>query len=159
MFILETHNHSLIFSIDKDASEDYIYRWKEIKFNCEEDNNKYIIEKMKTYCKLEQNKNIPYLQREEGGIGGDNNNTDKQIRFFRLYPNSLNYNDKDIVLDQIINTNTEKWSYIELDDLIYAFTKTFNYFVKSNCVNGFIKMSNKKYIDDEYLDSDNESML
>ena len=156
MFILETHNYSLIFRIDKDAQEDYINRWKKIKYDCEEDNNKYIIEKMKKYCKLEQNKNIPYLKREEGGIGGDNNNTDKQIRFFRLYSKSINYNDKDIVLNQIINTNIEKWSYDELDDLIYALTKTFNYFVKSECVNGVIEISNKKCLDDNYLDSDDE---
>ena len=68
-----------------------------------------------------------------------------------LYSKSINYNDKDIILDRIINTNTEKWSYDELDDLIYAFTKTFNYFVKSECVNGVIEMSN-----DNYLDSDDE---
>lgn len=68
----------------------------------------------------------------------------------------INYNNKDIVLNQIINTNTEKWSYDELDDLIYAFTKTFNYFVKSECVNGVIEMSNKKCLDDNYLDSDDE---
>lgn len=145
MFILESHNHSLIFRIDKDAPKDYINRWNRIKFDCEENDNKYIIEKMKTYCKLEQNKNLPYL--EQGGIATEG----KQLRFFRLYSKSINYNDKDIVLDQIINTNTEKWSYDELDDLIYAFTKTFNYFVKSECVNGVIEMSN-----DNYLDSDDE---
>jgi hypothetical protein len=150
MFILETYNHSLIFRIDKDAPEDYINRWKKIKFDCEEYNNKYIIEKMKTYCKLEQNKNIPYL--EQGGIGTEG----KQIRFFRLYSKFINYNDKDIVLDQIINTNTEKWSYDELDDLIYAFTKTFNYFVKSECVIGVIEMTNIKCLDDNYLESDDE---
>lgn len=61
MFILETHNHSLIFCIDKDAPKDYLNRWKKIKLDCEQKNNKYIIEKMKTYCKLEQNKNISYL--------------------------------------------------------------------------------------------------
>ena len=33
---------------------------------------------------IEQNKNIPYLQREEGGIGSDNNLINKQIRFFIL---------------------------------------------------------------------------
>lgn len=158
MFILGTHNHSLIFRIDKDAPQDYITRWGKIKFDCEQNNNKYIIEKMRIYCKLEQNKKLPYLHREEGGIGGNNNIINKQIRFFRLYSKSmqLNYNDKDIVFDQIINTTVEKWTYDELDDLIYAFTKTFNFFVKSKCVNGFIEMSNKKCLYDNYLDSDNE---
>lgn len=138
MFISDTHEYSLIFCIDNDAPHEYLNRWKKIKFDCEEGDNKYIIEKMKTYCTLKQNKIMPYLQREEGGIGGDNNAVNKQIRFFRLYQNGINY--KDIVLDQIINTNTEKWSYEELDDFIYALTKTFNYFVKAKCVNGALKM-------------------
>ena len=110
---------------------------------------------MKTYCKLQSNKNIPYLHRIEGGIGDTIN---KQIRFFRLYNNEYGCNDNinDIVLDQIINTDTEKWSYDELDDLIYALTKTFNYFIKCTCVNGFIEMVNNKWFIDNYLDSDDE---
>ena len=154
MWILEKYHHSLIFRLDTDAPKKYINRWKKIKFDCEQGYNKYIIEKMKSYCELESNQHLPYLQREEGGVGGNNNHMNKQIRFFRLYSCSepLNYNDKDIVLNQIINTNTEKWSYDELDDLIYAFTKTFNYFIKSDCINGFIEMQNKKclYDDDDF---------
>ena len=68
----------------------------------------------------------------------------------------LNYNEKDIVLDQITNTDTEKWEYEELDDLIYAFTKTFNFILKRECVTGVIEMSNVKCLDDGYLESDNE---
>ncbi len=148
--MLDNYNHSLIFRIDNNAPKDYINRWKKIKFDCETHDNKYIIEKMKTYCKLEQNKNIPYLQREEGGIGGNNNTINKQIRFYRLRQSiPIHYNDKDIVLDQIYNTNTEKWSYDELDDLIYAFTKTFNYLVKADCVNGVIEMSNIQSLDED----------
>lgn len=159
MFILETHNHSLVFRIDNDAPEDYMNRWNQLKRDCEESDNKYIIEKMKTYCKLEQNKNAPYLQREEGGIGGGDNTINKQMRFYRLLPRQvppLHYNSRCIVLDQISNTHTEKWTYDELDDLIYAFTKTFNFFVKSECVNGFIELSNENQLDDDYLDSDDE---
>lgn len=44
MFILESHNHSLIFRIDKDAPKAYINRWIKIKFDCEENDNKYIID-------------------------------------------------------------------------------------------------------------------
>jgi hypothetical protein len=157
--MLDTHTHKLIFRIDNGCPEDYFERWKKIKSDCEEYDNKYIIDKMKTYCKLEQNKNIPYLQREEGGIGGNNNNQiNKQMRFFRtLDPHMcLYYNDKVIILDQITNTDAEKWSYDELDDLIRAFTKTFNYFVESECVNGSIEMSNKKSLYNNYLDSDDE---
>lgn len=38
---------------------------EKIKYDCEKWDNKYIIEKMKTYCKLNENKNIPYLIIEE----------------------------------------------------------------------------------------------
>ena len=65
--------------------------------------------------------------------------------------------DNDIILDQVDNTETEKWTYDELDDIIRALTKTFNYFVESECVNGVIEISNKKSMSDDYLDSDDES--
>jgi serine/threonine protein kinase len=46
------------------------------------------------------------------------------------------------LFDRIINTDTEKWSYEELDDLIYGLTKTFNFFMEAECVNGVIEISN-----------------
>lgn len=48
MFILNTHTHRLIFRINSDATKDYVSRWKEIKRHCENGNNKYIVEQMKT---------------------------------------------------------------------------------------------------------------
>jgi hypothetical protein len=161
MFILDTHIHKLRFRIDADASEEYMNRWKKLKYKCEEGDNMYVIEKMKSYCKLESNRDLPYLQRSEGGIGGNDNIKNKQLRFrmvmndWRLYIPS--YMDNDIVFDQIYNTDTEKWSYEELDDLIYALTKTFNYFVEGEMVNGVIEMTNRETLSDNYLDSDDES--
>jgi hypothetical protein len=128
-------------------------RWKKLKYDCDNGNNEYIVEKMKTYCKLESNKTIPYLQRTEGGFGGNDNIMNKQIRFRICWSNI----DNDIILDQVDNTETEKWTYDELDDIIRALTKTFNYFVESECVNGVIEISNKKSMSDDYLDSDDES--
>ena len=89
MNILSTHNHRLVFRIDNDAPKEYMERWEEFKFNCESGEsgpstpgqNKYILEEMKTYCKLKQNKELPYLERTEGGLGGGNNIENKQIRF------------------------------------------------------------------------------
>lgn len=159
MFILDTHIHKLRFRIDSDAPNAYMNRWKKLKHKCENGDNKNIIEQMKTYCKLESNKTIPYLQRAEGGIGGDRNVMNKQIRF-RLYCKYMNlpiYKDNDIILEQVDNTETEKWTYDELDDIIRALTKTFNYFVDSECVNGVIEMSNKESMSDNYLDSDDDS--
>jgi len=159
MFILDTHIHKLRFRIDTDAPIDYMSRWKKLKYDCDNGDNNYIVEKMKTYCKMVSNKTIPYLQRTEGGFGGNDNIMNKQIRFRICWCNSNNsqISDNDILLDQVNNTETEKWTYDELDDIIRALTKTFNYFVESECVNGVIEISNKKSMSDDYLDSDDES--
>lgn len=146
MNILNTHIHKLRFSIDKNAPTEFMARWKKFKTKCETGNNKQIVEQIKYYCKLEQNKNLPYLNRSEGGLGGDNNLINKQIRFrynHSILSKSLKYNDNDIILDQIYNTDIEKWTYDELDDLIYAFVKTANYHVNADCVKGCIEMVNR----------------
>jgi hypothetical protein len=159
MFILDTHIHKLRFRIDTNAPIDYMNRCKKLKYDCDNGDNKYIVEKMKTYCKLGSNKTLPYLQRTEGGFGGNDNIMNKQIRFRICCSNSNNsqISDNDIILDQVNNTETEKWTYDELDDIIRALTKTFNYFVESECVNGVIEISNKESMSDDYLDSDDES--
>jgi len=154
MFLLDTHVHSLIFRIDDDVPQIVLDRWNVLKCDCEEGEgrNEYVIDKMKTYCRLVQNKSMPYLQRFEGGIGGNNNTIHKQMRF-RSSMSSL-HNDRTIVLADIVSTSSERWTYEELDDLIYAFRKSLNHFVKSNCVNGLIGMSNVESLSDNYLDSD-----
>ena len=152
MFILDTHIHKLRFRIDTDAPRVYMNRWKKLKYDCDNGNNEYIVETMKTYCKLESNKTIPYLHRAEGGFGGDDNRMNKQIRFslrcWNKCPRSIT---NDIILDQVYNTETEKWTYDELDDIIRALIKTFNYIVERECVNGVIEISK------DYLDSDDDS--
>ena len=59
-------------------------------------------------------------------------------------------------VNEIINTETEKWTWEELDELIYAFIKTANNNVNATCVNGSIEMINKNTLSDSYLDSDSE---
>ena len=155
MEILQTHIHKLRFKIDKDAPPEYMKRWKGFKNKCEHGENKNIIEQWIYNCKLESNRQLPYLDRFEGGIGGNNNNINKQIRFRNgsygyKYPRLY---DEDILIDEIINTNEEKWTYEELDDLIYAFIKTSNYHVQGEYVNGYIEMVNENSLRD-YYDSD-----
>ena len=153
MNILNTHNHRLVFCIDDDAPEEYIKHWNEFKLKCESGKNKHIVEQIKEYCKLETNKAMPYLNRSEGGIGGDKNMIHKQLRF----RNSIvDIKDNHIIFDQVINTDTEKWTYDELDDVIYGFIKTANYNVKDDCVSGYIEMRNNDSYSDNYLDSDSE---
>ena len=158
MNILDTHNHKLRFTIDKDAPEKYMKRWKKFKSDCESGNNRHIVEQIKNNCKLHKNKNLPYLERVEGGMGGNNNRTDKQIRFrdYESWSKCPIYIDNDIIFDRIENSEIEKWTYSELDDIMYAFIKTANYNVKAEYIRGCIEMRNKNVYSDNYLDSDSD---
>ena len=106
---------------------------------------------------------MPYLKREEGGLGGDNNLRNKQIRF-RTYFSMNDYRDRDddIILHEIVSTKYENWTYDELDDLLRAFIKTANYNINStydyvSYVNGCIDIFNKNMLCDSYLESDSDS--
>ena len=163
MSILNTYIHKLVFRIDKDAPKEFVKRWQEFKLKCEGGENKHIVEQIKDYCKLEKNKKLPYLNRSEGGMGGDENLLHKQIRFRHIFMGQKlngidisNYNDDDIVFNEIISTDSDKWTYEELDDLIYAFIKTSNYNVEADCVKGYIEMINENAYSDDYLNSDSE---
>jgi len=144
MEILKTHQHRLIFRIDKFAPKEYMKKWNELKVQIESnENNKNIVDQIKNYCKLEKNKELPYLNRCEGGMGGDNNTINKQIRFRHLY-GCINPNDIDnyIILKEITSTDVEKWTYSELDDLIYAIIEVFNNYIEAEAVNGCIELVN-----------------
>lgn len=154
MNILDTYSHKLIFNIDYNAPKKYKEKWNEFKLKCESGNNEYIVERMKHYCRLETNKNLPYLDRVEGGLGGNNNVIHKQIRFRSGSYSSYSKEYTTIMLDQIISTDIEKWTYNELDDLIYAFIKTANYYMNEECVEGYIGMFNNKILNDSESDSE-----
>tara|TARA_B110001450_G_scaffold234564_1_gene238625 strand:+ start:352 stop:846 length:495 start_codon:yes stop_codon:yes gene_type:complete len=164
MNLLNTHNHRLVFNLNEDAPKKYIEKWNEFKLECESGDNKHIVEKIKEYSKLEINQNLHYLERAEGGLGGNNNGIHKQIRFRHIFMGQqfnggdIPYYKKDtnIIFNEIISTNIEKWTYDDLDDLIYAFIKTANYNVGSECVTGYIEMRNKTMFSEIYLDSDSE---
>lgn len=116
-------------------------RWKKFKYDCECSNNKHIVEQVKSQCKLEQNKLLPYLNRFEGGMGGDNNLIHKQIRFrdYYIWSQIPWCVDNDIVFDRIEDKEEDKWTYEELEDIIDAFIETANYNLKSECVRGHIE--------------------
>lgn len=158
MNILNTHIYELRLYIDIDVTSEYKKLWNIFKTKCENGDNKNIVEQLKSYCKLNINRDLQYLKRVEGGLGGNDNLENKQIRF-RYYMGNNDYRykrDNDIILHEIISTEEEKWSYDELDDLLRAFIKTANFNVKTDCVNGCIVMFNKKMLGDYYLESDNE---
>jgi hypothetical protein len=131
-----THTISLRFKIDNDASQKYINNWINFKNICESGNNKEIVIKWLFNCRINSVKNIPYLLRCEGGIGGCNNLIHKQIRFRQ---HLVYLNDNDIVLN-IYNSDKEEWLLEELDDLIRAFIITANNTICAECVSGCIEI-------------------
>ena len=155
MNILDTHIYKLRFKLDFDATEKYIEKWNKIKKESETTDNEYLVEEIKNNCKLESNKNLPYLQRNEGGLGGDNNQNNKQIRF-RFNCNSYKFDD-DILLS-VLNSDlkNEKWSYEELDDILRSFIKVLNKKMSCNCVDGCIEIFNENILDDNYFDSETD---
>ena len=140
--IYETHLISLRFKLDKSAPPEYENRWNELKRICEtgETGTKQIVQEWLAECKTCAMRNLPYLNRYEGGIGSDDS---KQIRF-RSYYNIHPYKtDDDIVFDQIYNTDNHKWSLTELSDLIYGFIEFANKYVRASCVSGVIELEQK----------------
>ena len=152
MNIFNKHIIQLRFRIDCDAPKEYMNRWNKLKKNCECGENLYIVSGLLSYCKIQSVKDLPYLNRCEGGIGGDDNSIHKQIRFRSSFVCRLGVDD-DIVMDQVDNTDTEKWTLEELDDIIYGFIKYANNYVMAECVNGCIEMTYKNSLSDDYLDS------
>lgn len=148
MNILHSHEHKLIFWLTDDYDDvpkNFLNKWKDLKLHCENGDNKDIVDHLKLYCNLDSNKKIPYLLRYEGGMGGDNNIENKQIRF--RHQRKVKFKvDHFIVFDQILNTTTESWTYEELDDIIHAFIKMANSIIEAECVEGFIQMRNNNYM-------------
>jgi hypothetical protein len=131
-----THTISLRFKIDRNASQKYINNWAKFKNVCESGNNKEIVKNWLSNCRINSNKDIPYLNRCEGGIGGCNNLIHKQIRFRQ---HLLYLKDNDIVFN-IYNSDKEEWLLEELDDLIRAFIIIANIAICAECVNGCIEI-------------------
>lgn len=152
MSIPDTHIINLRFKIDGDASQEYIDKWLKLKFKCENGENKEIVEDWLYNCKLQSVKNMPYLNRCEGGIGGDNNLINKQLRFREKQLYSM-YIDNDIVIDNIISSEQEKWILEELDDLIRGFRRIANNYVGADCIKGCLEMISRDSLSDNYLNN------
>ena len=143
----EAYVYKLRISIDKDAHPDYMKRWSDFKNKCEGGGgeNKHIVERIKQSCSLQQNKNLPYLNCIEGGMGGNNSSINKQFLFRTKKPWMSSFlwkYDNDILMDQIYCTETEKWTYEEISDLLSAFIKVSgNYIGSEGCIRGWIEMT------------------
>jgi hypothetical protein len=129
----DSHHISLIFKPRLTATLEQKNSWMRflhVFFDHINFNRQFITE-WKSLCKLESNKKLPYLNRAEGGLGGDDNHIDKQIRFPLILSGEpafngsyINYTNKVFIMD-VYNTSTEKWTFEELDDLVSAFKELF----------------------------------
>jgi hypothetical protein len=148
MNIIENYDHILSFSQDTDSPPKYVNKWnllKKVCQNMDEDGDKYnLIKEIRSHFKLESNKNLPNLNRCEGGFGGDDNSIHKQIRF-RTRHNNI---DKNIELF-VYSAKIEKWTYEELDDIICSIIKVLTSRLCAKCVQGYIKMTKNIYCDDK----------
>ncbi|MDB4769389.1 hypothetical protein OAG24_00340 [bacterium] len=146
MNLLTNFKHRLRFYADNDiysAPDKSINNWKKLKETCEDGQVENIVGEMRDCYKLEQNKNLQYLDRVEGGIGDNSNIENKQLRFrckrLTMMPTQ---NDAHILIDQISDANSgaERWTYEELADVIQAFVKVANELVEEDCVHGCIEL-------------------
>ena len=137
--IISSVPHQIRFRIQKEAPPNVLNMWKRLKKEFETGgprHNENVVHEWLSRCELECNKSLPYLDRCEGGIGGNNNQIHKQMRFRDTDILQEFQKDNDIVIDQIYNTDTEQWTYAELRDLIQAF----QYFSDPGWVDGVIEI-------------------
>jgi len=92
----------------------------------------------RSHCKLQSNKNLPDLDRVEGGLGGNNNKINKQVRFNM----DEGWFKKDSIGIIVCNSEDEKWTAEQLDDLLQAFVKTCNAIIDADYINGCIVLTN-----------------
>ena len=78
-------------------------------------------------------------------MGGNNSSINKQILFRTKKPWMSSFlwkYDNDILMDQIYCTETEKWTYEEISDLLSAFIKVSGKYLESKgCIRAWIEMT------------------
>ena len=142
------------FKIHSNTSRCYINRWNDLKYKCEHGNTKELAVEWLNNCKLETNRNLPFINRSGGVLGHP-----KKYISFRLKLVEWWQNDVFIVFNQIHASPPEKWELKELDDLRFAFQNLCNAYVlqtssagrssagrssagrvKANLVKGYLKV-------------------
>lgn len=140
MEISKSHIHKLVFYIDPDINKKYFDNWKKLKTECESGENKHIYDQIRYLCHNSTNKNMPYLEKVEGGFGGHNNLINKQIRF-RSWMECIYLKDNKIIFEVSKSTDIEKWTYDELDDFVQSFIQVANNNIGVDCVKGYIELT------------------
>ena len=77
MIISKNIRLELVFELVSGRPKKIVNKWLKLKKICESGENENIVKSWLSYCNIPTVKNMPYLNRLEGGLGENN----KQIRF------------------------------------------------------------------------------
>lgn len=130
-------------------------KWKELRklFNCcltdeiDEKRRSQIYKEWLSYTTIESNKELPILDRCEGGLGGDNNIKNKQIRGIFQNPQPFPNNEKEIIFNVYNADEDDEWSFEELKDIINAFERFCTDFIHpDDPVEGFIVIKDNEKV-------------
>jgi len=148
--LLDDYDYSIRFSLIPYSINESKTKWKELKNKCENGNNESIANEWVSLCNSELKDSFTFINSLEGGI---RHNTNKTCHF--RYSFSDEYDDNYIVMRYFNNSESGKWKYEELDNLINAFEKMANGVVGGVYVSGSIVMSKKENYDYD-TESDND---
>ena len=131
------------FMLHTDAPEALASKWRQMKALCEGENTQEkeaFVWSWLRNCKRDDVRALPYLKRWEGGIGGDNNQYHKQIRFVMTHQ-WVGWRQSNDIEFFIYNTPDQQWTYGELQDLMKGFVEQANIDIGGRyCVDGFITL-------------------
>ncbi len=133
----------LQFYLHHDAPKEWQDKWVKFHNNLiDQNSNHEIMIRWQTHMKLQSTKELPLLNRCEGGLGGDNNITCKQIRpddFLQRCPRINVWGP--IIIDPLPSADgNEKWSMEELMDLKDAMVYTIDHYTGTECCSGMISI-------------------
>lgn len=140
---------SLRFSPYANMPNKLLKKWNDLKTKCHgsQHKNEEFMERWIECCQLDSNQQLLILNRSEGGIGGDDNRKNKQLRMYDDYDgNKSRYNSTpsdytDIIVCEMTNGTDEQWTDEELKDLIDSFLQMVaEYIGCEDYASGYVKI-------------------
>lgn len=118
----------LRFMMDNDAPKEFVKKWEVFRSVCEGDKeiNNEVSVRWTELCRLASNRALPILHRCEGGLGGNSNGTDKQIRYRMSLDPLRKLDDHILIYLYDSDDGTDVWTDVEIRDLLNAFAQLAN---------------------------------
>lgn len=136
----------LVFFLHRDAPPLYVQRWKKLREKfCENSLSERERSRVLASCTLKHLRDMPCLDRHEGGFGGEVDATSKQLRFVcNTWPNCPGLPDrsKDICV-RTLNPDgpgAEAWQWNEIEDVRESVTRFIIGEMRESCVASFVRL-------------------